>query len=262
MSGPKLESFRKVCRLIGLPMPGDSDIAPIKSGLMLPLEDYGCLLRIEEVRNDEKIRYPLGIMPVISFRLNNREVSYDNAGLYPAIPKVGITPEDFKKLRAIVLEQLQLHLMADAEDDCAYISRTPQEGFPNGVPVVIDFTDAVQIKQYIDIHDPETQEPLRPFHNAQFERFYTLREGADSMLSAYDESEFQQRARDFWKRMHRMTGSCDSSGARILSACWKNAQPGTTKLQNKLAELSEPSASYARRLRSDRFHDEILAPAA
>ncbi len=258
---PGIESFSKVCQLVHLPAPRACDIAPISKGFILPLEDYGCLWRVEEIMNDEKIRYPLGIMPIMNFRVSENNDIHVSVGLYPAAPRVGISAEDYETLKAVVLEQLNLYLSADPDDDCAYVSTEPQEGFSNGVPIVIDITDAVQLRQFVGPHPPQSDAPLQPYIRAQQKRFHGLREDADAMLSALPE-DYQRLTRQFWARMRSMTTTTDSTGRPVLSACWKNAQPGNTKLASKLCSFKEPSAEYAARLRSDDFHADILAPAA
>jgi hypothetical protein len=260
---PDMDLFHTICKLLKLPPPEAADIVRLRGGFGLALEDYGCFVRQEIVLSDEKVPYPLA---AASFLTLYRKEDV-RSGIHPVFSCFGIAEEDLETLERIALDIFNLHLLADAADDCTYITRTPEEGFPNGIPILADVTDAVQLREYRKAEDWSLRVPkiLEPFMRAQNACFGTLRECGNNIFIAEPGACREEQIDNFWHQLRAATTAQDEDGMPVLTAAWNNAdlkKCKDPKARQQLADVYGAAQHYARRLRADDFHAPILEHAA
>lgn len=131
-------------RIIGLPLPAPEVFLKISYGFLLPIDYYGCLIRIERTRDNEIAPFPIGLIPILSLHLKNEL----RLALYPSTNSIGVDENDRNVISEMLIASENQFCSGDPADDFAYVSKSPATGFPNGIPTMIDVSDVVDISGY------------------------------------------------------------------------------------------------------------------
>lgn len=153
----KNEPLSAVFKALRLPEPDAQSITEISWGNMVPIEDYGCVLRFEWHYKNIRSFTPYVIQPIAQISSSSEKYSnnrknylselelvtrsaYQDVELVPGVGNLGITKRDWSALKGLFLRTTHSDFQADAENDCGYFG-PKSKTFPNGLPVVIDRTD-------------------------------------------------------------------------------------------------------------------------
>lgn len=245
------ESLRDVYNTLCLPVPATQETAKIRLGRLLPLEDYGCLLRIEKA-DAQTTSLPISLQPLASFDVRDRW----QVRLYPAVSHVGINKRDFLQLCNIFTRK-DFRFEATREDDCGYILHThPDTGKTLKLPVLIDTTDILKWG-ILNRKDQRLNEPQKrlvaQLRTAQKKLYGDLKEKYQTLAGA-PKNKKKKLAREFWAAMRSAVND------NRLGVAWKKASGygPDSKAEKKRCVVNEASVKYARRLRMDIFHAAIL----
>ncbi len=249
-------------------------MAEISWGQMVPLEDYGCVLRLEWHYKNIRTFVPYAVTPLVQIRSRTNRGGYKDIELVPGFDNIGVSEEDHKKLNGLFFYTTYCEFTADAENDCAYFGPS-NEKFPNGLPVMIDRTDArgtstVEINNYnrsflrsrlgnLWSHRYGDLATADLYRRVQIERYSDLIGLGRGLLTASDDEKDSQ-ATVFWNAMYAATQAKDRYGKTILGKAWTKAQ--TPRMyqnqEEKLGNVRNASQNYALQLRADPFHAAIL----
>jgi hypothetical protein len=204
-------------------------------------------------------------MSIVSYHANyyfhDGSNSFDNFRLVPGLNTIGVTEKDRQALNMASMAGEMLCVIGDKDDDCGYVTRTPHKFFPDGVPVLLDNTDVVQVGNYRHHRDfLYGYRYLKILQETQVARYSHFRLMAHLALAAQG-VERETLMKEFWSTIRKATLTPDEDGLPTLGSAWKsvgaNEQKGS-KAEEKRSVVNIVSKHYARQLEHDPFHGPIL----
>ena len=271
----RVSSLADVFNALCLPVPEKQDLAEIQMGHLVPLQDYGAVLRIERYIESEGYgeicTAPCALQPIHSFEYREEGKTY-RARLVPGIARVGITEKDY----AVLDEAFSLHnyvLLKDPEekstghkDDCGYLTCRIGDKI-RVLPILFDITDTRGIPPPFDYRIQLESGMFTQGQNlcgvlAQMQDilYGDLREKCAEMVGSCADSG-NGAALEFWSEMRRLTTDHTHGGIPPLRAAWTRAATNADsncKAEIKRSSIVDASQNYARTLRKHDLHASVL----
>ncbi len=249
-----------------LPIPEDGEYIKTRLGFIVPLTEYGSVLRIEGVSNLMRQDYPfdkLNNNPYVIPTLGTLGTAHHiNVELCPGIQTVGITEAEHESIKRKI-EKNGLRCKAGAEDDCGYI---PDPENPSEyLPVVLDRSDIETCPTSTRWHPRSSAAQWMTDKLQTLKMIWAKKSLYGDLQKAFYKakkpSSQDESVHEFWSLCRNKTVP-EKGKASTLFAAWNEEPSAIQKKSAKALDyhsmISAAADKYSARLQRSPFHQKII----